>query len=82
MSAYNKLFAAVISTLISRWLLQHLGLDVADLGFAPEIQSAVSLTVDAGVAAFNGFWVWLLPNSSILAWLKRSDAPDFEGENV
>ena len=62
MSAYNKLFAAIVSTLISRWMLQYLGIDAESLGVAPDLQMLVALLIDGGVAGFNGFWVWLLPN--------------------
>lgn len=62
MNAYNKLFAAILSTLLSRWMLAYLGLDAETLGVAPELQAVVTLTIDGVVAAFNGFWVWLLPN--------------------
>jgi hypothetical protein len=62
MSNYNKLFAAILSTLVSRWLLDYLNVDAAALGVQADLQMAVSLAIDAAVAGFNGFWVWLLPN--------------------
>lgn len=62
MSAYNKLFAAIISTLISRWMLAYLGFDADAIGAGEDLRLAVTLSIDAGIAAFNGFWVWLLPN--------------------
>lgn len=64
MTAYNKLAAAILSTLASRWLLAYLNIDAAALGVQADLQTAVSLGIDAGVAAFNGFWVWLLPNKA------------------
>lgn len=64
MTVYNKLFAAIGSTLVSRWLLDYLNVDAAALGVQADLQMAVSLGIDAGVAAFNGFWVWLLPNKA------------------
>lgn len=62
MTAYNKLFAAIISTLLSRWLFSYFGLDLVEMGVAPDLQSLVSLGVDAAFAGVNGFFVWLLPN--------------------
>lgn len=62
MSAYTKLFAAIGATLISRWLIATLGIDVQSLGVAVGLQDFVGFVIDAGVAAFTGFWVWLLPN--------------------
>jgi hypothetical protein len=62
MTAYNKLFAAILSTLLTRWLLQYLGLDVQAMGVGPEFQMLISLGIDAAVAGVNGFFVWLLPN--------------------
>lgn len=64
MTAYNKLFAAILSTLISRWLLEYLNIDAASLGVATDLQMVASLAIDAAVAGFNGFWVWLLPNKA------------------
>lgn len=62
MTAYSKLFAAIISTLLSRWLFSYFGLDLIEMGVAPDLQSLVSLGVDAAFAGVNGFFVWLLPN--------------------
>lgn len=62
MSAYNKLFAAIGATLIARWLLATLGIDVQSLGVAVGLQDFVGFLIDAACAAFVGFWVWLLPN--------------------
>lgn len=62
MSAYNKLFAAIITTLLTRWMLRYFGLDVEAMGVGPDLQMLVSLGIDTGVAAVNGFFVWLLPN--------------------
>jgi len=64
MSAYNKLFAAIFSTLLSRWLFSYFGLDVEAMGVAPDLQSLVQLSIDAGFAGVNGFFVWLLPNKT------------------
>ncbi|HET6406788.1 MAG TPA: hypothetical protein VFG14_02820 [Chthoniobacteraceae bacterium] len=64
MTAYNKLFAAIISTLLSRWLFSYFGLDLVEMGVAPDLQSLVSLGVDAAFAGVNGFFVWLLPNKA------------------
>ena len=77
MTVYNKLVAAIGSTLVSRWLLQYLGIDAASIGVQPELQMAVSLAIDAAVAGVKGFFVWLLPNK---APSKVDD--DFTGENV
>ena len=76
MTTYNKLFAAILSSLVSRWLLQYAGIDAQSLGVAPELQMLVSLGIDSAVAGFNGFWVWLLPNKV------KKKHPDFTGENV
>lgn len=62
MAAYNKLFAAIISTLLCRWMLQYLGIDAEALGVTADMQALVSLGIDAVVAGVNGFWVWLIPN--------------------
>lgn len=64
MSTYNKLFAAILSTFISRWMLQYFGVDAEALGVGPDLQLLVALGIDSAVAAFNGFWVWLLPNKA------------------
>lgn len=66
---YNKLFAAIISTLLSRWLFAYFGLDIEAMGVAPDLQALVSLGIDAAFAGVNGFFVWLLPN-------KKPEAPD------
>lgn len=65
MSAYNKLFAAIIATLVSRWLLRYCGVSVQELGVSADLQDLVSLLIDSSVAVFNGFWVWLLPNKAV-----------------
>lgn len=62
MSKFNKLFAAIGATLASRWLLQYFGIDTVAIGVGTDLQDFVSYGIDAGVAGFNGFWVWLLPN--------------------
>lgn len=62
MSAYNKLFAAILSTLLTRWILKWTGLDVAKLGVASDLQMLVTLGIDAATAGVVGFFVWLLPN--------------------
>lgn len=64
MTAYNKLFAAIFSTLLTRWLLDAYQIDAVSLGISTDLQALVSLAIDSGAAAFNGFWVWLLPNTS------------------
>lgn len=64
MSAYTKLFAAVVSTLLMRWIARYLGFDPASMGLEGELVMLVDLTIDAAFAAFNGFWVWLLPNTA------------------
>lgn len=65
MSKYNKLFAAVGATLASRWLLQYLGIDAVAIGVEADLKDIVSFGIDAAVAGFNGFWVWLLPNKAV-----------------
>lgn len=55
MSAYNKLFAAIITTLLTRWMLRYFGLDVEAMGVGPDLQMLVPLGIDTGVAAVNGF---------------------------
>lgn len=62
MTAYNKLFAAIVSTLLMRWILQYFGLDVSALGVGDDFRAAVSLTIDALTAGVTGFFVWLIPN--------------------
>lgn len=62
MTAYNKLFAAIASTLLMRWLLQWTGFDAVGLGVDMEIRELVSLGMDLAVAGVNGFFVWLIPN--------------------
>jgi ABC-type uncharacterized transport system permease subunit len=73
MSVYAKFFAAIVSTLVMRWLGRHLGLDIAAIGLAPELEQIVGVGIDHAIivmlalvdvahAAFAGFWVWLLPN--------------------
>jgi hypothetical protein len=64
MTAYNKRFAAIISTLLMRWALQWFGFDATALGVDEDIRMLVSLGLDAAVAGVNGFFVWLIPNIS------------------
>lgn len=64
MTAYNKLFAAILSTLLSRWLFSYFGLDLEAMGVAPDFHTLVSLGIDAAFAGVNGFFVWLLPNKT------------------
>lgn len=64
MSAYNKLFAAVLSTLLMRWAMQYLGFDAVGLGVDEEVRALVALSLDALVAGINGFFVWLVPNKA------------------
>ena len=64
MTRFNKLFAAIGATLASRWLLQWAGIDAVAIGVEADLRDFVSYGIDAGVAAFNGFWVWLLPNKA------------------
>lgn len=64
MTAYNKLFAAIITTLACRWALQHFGFDAGALGVDEDIRSLVALGLDALVAGVNGFFVWLVPNKT------------------
>lgn len=61
-AVYNKLFAAIGSTLIMRWLMQALGVDVNALGVGADLQQAVSLALDMAYAGVSGFFVWLIPN--------------------
>lgn len=71
MGTYNKLIAAVLSTLAMRWILKWAGVDIDGLGVGEEFRTAVSLGVDASVAAVNGFVVWWLPNHTRFRdWLK------------
>ncbi|WP_421925292.1 hypothetical protein [Neoaquamicrobium sediminum] len=62
MSAYNKAIAAILSTLIMRWIARYLGFDPASMGLEGEIVMVIDVAIDGAFAAFNGFWVWLLPN--------------------
>ena len=62
MTAYNKLLAAILSTLLMRWALQWFGFDATALGVDEDIRMLVSLGLDLAVAAVNGFFVWLIPN--------------------
>lgn len=62
MSAYNKLFAAIGSTLITRWTMQYFGLDLAAIGVSEDLRQTVSLAIDATAAGVTGFFVWLVPN--------------------
>ncbi len=67
MSAYNKFFAAILSTLIMRWIARYLGFDPVSMGMEGDIVMLVNLALDGAFAGFNGFWVWLLPNSPATA---------------
>jgi len=72
---YNKLFAVLAATLLSRWLLREFGLDAAALGVAADLQNLATWGIDAVVAAFSGFWVWLVPNGrNVWRWLLRRPA--------
>ena len=62
MTAYNKLFAAILSTLAIRWFLTLTGINVTELGVDTEFRALVTLGFDAAVAGLNGFFVWLIPN--------------------
>lgn len=62
MTAYTKAFAAILSTLIMRWIARYLGFDPASMGMEGEIVMLVNLAIDGAFAAFSGFWVYLLPN--------------------
>ncbi len=62
MSAYNKLFAAIISTILIRLFLQWTGLDVVALGVGDQVRDLVSGLIDIAAAAVTGFFVWLVPN--------------------
>lgn len=64
MSAYRKLVAAILSTLIMRWIARYFGFDPAAMGLDGDVLALVDLGIDAAFAAVNGFWVWLLPNAS------------------
>lgn len=70
MSDYNKLFAAILSTLLARWLLQFFGVDATALGVASDLQEFAGWGINAAAAAFAGFWVWLVPNGrNLWRWL-------------
>lgn len=76
MFAYNKLLAAILSTLVMRWTLRWLGIDMTELGVGDDFRSLVELALDASIAALNGFFVWLVPNVEMrwreaVAWVKE-----------
>lgn len=62
MSAYNKLFAAILSTILMRLAMRYFDFDAVAFGVDEEIRALVSLAMDALVAGLNGFFVWLVPN--------------------
>lgn len=55
---YSKPIAAIVSILLTRWLIKWAGLD----GVESEVSTIVALLVDAMAAAVTGFFVWLVPN--------------------
>lgn len=59
---YNKLIAAIVSTLLMRWVLKWADVDIDGLGVSDDFRTVVSLGIDAAAAAVNGLFVWWLPN--------------------
>lgn len=62
MAAYNKLFAAIVSVLVTRWVLRYFGVDINEFGVGEDLRLAVTVGIDAAAAAVSGFFVWLIPN--------------------
>lgn len=73
MSAYNKLIAAVLSVLATRWFMRVSGVDLDAAGVGEDLRLAIMLSLDACAAAVSGFFVWLIPNVK-----KTVCEPDYE----